>query len=72
TTVLLEAATFNNVSIRRTASRLKLRSEASARFEKGLPPQLAEVAARRAAQPLVVGAPQHAPQGPQRSPMAVL
>lgn len=50
TTVLLEAATFNNVSIRRTASRLKLRSEASARFEKGLPPQLAEVAARRAAQ----------------------
>jgi phenylalanyl-tRNA synthetase beta chain len=50
TTVLLEAANFNNVSIRRTAFRLKLRSEASARFEKGLPPRLAEVAARRAAQ----------------------
>ncbi len=50
TTVLLEAATFKGTNIRRTASRLKMRSEASARFEKGLPHELAAVAARRAAQ----------------------
>jgi phenylalanyl-tRNA synthetase beta chain len=49
TTVLLEAATFNGTSVRRTATRLKMRTEASARFEKGLPADLAEVAARRAA-----------------------
>lgn len=50
TTVLLEAATFKGTNIRRTSSRLRLRSEASSRFEKGLPPELAVVAARRAAQ----------------------
>ena len=50
TTVLLEAATFKATNIRRTASRLKMRSEASARFEKGLPAELAAVAARRAVQ----------------------
>ncbi|MFN8559696.1 MAG: phenylalanine--tRNA ligase subunit beta [Dehalococcoidia bacterium] len=49
-TVLLEAATFNGPNIRRTAFRLKMRSEASARFEKGLPAELAPVGARRAAQ----------------------
>nr|WP_092067105.1 phenylalanine--tRNA ligase subunit beta [Dendrosporobacter quercicolus]NSL49733.1 phenylalanine--tRNA ligase subunit beta [Dendrosporobacter quercicolus DSM 1736]SDL49232.1 phenylalanyl-tRNA synthetase beta subunit [Dendrosporobacter quercicolus] len=35
-TVLLEAAAFNNVSIRRTAKALGLRSEASGRFERGV------------------------------------
>ncbi len=34
--VLLEAAAFNNVSIRRTAKALGLRSEASGRFERGV------------------------------------
>ncbi|GBG55114.1 phenylalanine--tRNA ligase beta subunit [Sporomusaceae bacterium FL31] len=34
--VLLEAAAFNNVSIRRTARTLGLRSEASGRFERGV------------------------------------
>jgi phenylalanyl-tRNA synthetase beta chain len=47
--VLLEAATFNGRNIRRTSVALGLRSEASSRFEKGLPLQLAAVAARRAA-----------------------
>ena len=35
-TVLLEAASFNNVSVRRTARALGLRSEASGRFERGV------------------------------------
>lgn len=36
TTVALEAALFNPVSIRRTSKQFNLRSEASARFEKGI------------------------------------
>jgi phenylalanyl-tRNA synthetase beta chain len=38
TRVLMEAATWNGPNIQRTAWRLALRSEASARFEKGLSP----------------------------------
>ncbi len=53
TTILLESATFHPVSIRRSAARFKLRSEASTRFEKTLHPELALVAARRAAKLLV-------------------
>lgn len=41
TSVLLEAATFNAINTRRTAGKLKLRTEASIRFEKGLNPELA-------------------------------
>jgi phenylalanyl-tRNA synthetase beta chain len=47
TRVLLEAACFDPVRIRRTSSRLTLRTDASARFEKSLDPLGAEVAARR-------------------------
>ncbi|HXI95920.1 MAG TPA: phenylalanine--tRNA ligase subunit beta [Candidatus Acidoferrum sp.] len=47
--VLLEAATFNGPSVRQTARALGLRTEASARFERGLPPELALAGARRAA-----------------------
>ncbi len=53
TTVLLESAAFNNVSIRRTSRELGLRSEASTRFDKGLSPELPLYAARRAMQLLV-------------------
>jgi phenylalanyl-tRNA synthetase beta chain len=49
TEVLLEAATFDGPNVRRTAQALGLRTEASARFEKGLPPELALAGARRAA-----------------------
>jgi len=52
-TVLLEAATFNGPSVRRTAQRLKMRTEASTRFEKGLSGDLPALAARRAVQLLV-------------------
>ncbi len=48
--VLLESACFNPVSIRRTAKRLSLNSEASHRFERGVDPQGTVVALHRAAQ----------------------
>ena len=48
TTLLLEVANFDPTSVRRTSTRLGLRSEASNRFEKGLPLYLAHVAADRA------------------------
>ncbi len=50
TNVLLEAAVFQGVSIRRTSHRLGLRSEASARFEKGLDVTRVTKALDRAAQ----------------------
>ncbi len=53
TTVLLEAANFNAVSIRRTSTTLGLRSDASSRFEKGLDPELTIAGANRAAQLMV-------------------
>ena len=53
TRVLLEAAQFDPASIRRTSTRLRLRSEASSRFERGLSPELAAHASRRATQLLV-------------------
>ena len=46
--ILLESAAFDRASIRRTSRALALRSEASARFEKGLSPELPLHAARRA------------------------
>ena len=45
--VLIEAATFDAVTIARTARRHKLHSEASRRFERGVDPQVASVAAER-------------------------
>jgi phenylalanyl-tRNA synthetase beta chain len=51
--VLIEAATFDTVSIARTARRHKLPSEASRRFERGVDPQIPFVAARRVADLMV-------------------
>ncbi|MCJ1704742.1 MULTISPECIES: phenylalanine--tRNA ligase subunit beta [unclassified Rathayibacter] len=51
--VLIEAANFDPVSIARTARRHKLPSEASRRFERGVDPLVAPVAAARAVQLLV-------------------
>ncbi len=53
TTILLESATFHPGCIRRTAAALRSRTEASARFEKGLSPELAVIAAQRATKLLV-------------------
>ena len=47
TALLLESATFDPLRVRRTAGRLGLRTEASARFEKSLDPELAMQAALR-------------------------
>ena len=49
TDILLESATFNGPSVRQTARVLGLRTEASARFEKTLPAELALAGVRRAA-----------------------
>jgi phenylalanyl-tRNA synthetase beta chain len=48
--ILLESANFDFISIRRTTQALKLPSEASLRFGKGIHPELAEPAARRASE----------------------
>jgi phenylalanyl-tRNA synthetase beta chain len=49
TDLLLEAANFEGVNVRATSRALRLRTEASARFEKGISPELALAGARRAA-----------------------
>lgn len=46
-TILIESATFDSESIRKTSKRLGLRSEASSRFEKGIPAKLNEIALNR-------------------------
>jgi phenylalanyl-tRNA synthetase beta chain len=53
TSVLLEAANFEPLTVQRTSERLGLRSEASNRWEKGVDPTLAERAAVHASRLLV-------------------
>ncbi|MDV3296101.1 MAG: phenylalanine--tRNA ligase subunit beta, partial [Brachybacterium paraconglomeratum] len=53
TSIVLEAATFDPVTVARTARRHRLPSEASKRFERGVDPQLPLIAAHRAAQLIV-------------------
>jgi len=47
TSIILESATFEPVMIRKTSQRLLLRSDSSARFEKGQPVERADHGARR-------------------------
>src|SRR5579859_5630601 len=47
--VLLESATFDGINTRRTAQKLRLPSEASQRFTRGIPATLNAIGARRAA-----------------------
>ena len=49
TNVLLEAANFNFINIRRTSQLLKIKSEASSRFGRGVDPELTIMAGMRAA-----------------------
>jgi phenylalanyl-tRNA synthetase beta subunit len=51
--IILEAAVFNGTSVRKTAQRLALRTEASTRFEKGVPLSLPEIAIERAAELII-------------------
>jgi phenylalanyl-tRNA synthetase beta chain len=53
TAIILESATFTGARIRRTSARLGLRTEASTRNEKNLPPVLSVLGAQRAARLLV-------------------
>ena len=46
--IVLETANFNADSVRETSKKLGLRSEASTRFEKGVPVEMADFASRRA------------------------
>jgi len=48
TTIILESANFDGVSVRRTAQGLKLRTDASSRFEQGISPELAAYGMRAA------------------------
>ena len=50
TNILLESATFEGINNRRTAQKLRLPSEASYRFARGVPATLNPIAARRAAE----------------------
>jgi phenylalanyl-tRNA synthetase beta chain len=47
--VLIEAAWFEPIALRRSSKALNLRSEASLRFERGTDPEIAELASRRCA-----------------------
>ncbi len=47
--ILLESASFDFVSVRRTAHKFALFSEASTRFSRGVPPEAVEPAAKQAA-----------------------
>ncbi len=53
TSILLEAASFDPASIRRTSIELDLRSEASIRFERGISPELTIPALRHATRLMV-------------------
>jgi len=48
TAIIFESAVFDAVNIRKSSSKLALRTEASIRFEKGLDPNMAEMAIDRA------------------------
>ncbi|MBI2855723.1 MAG: phenylalanine--tRNA ligase subunit beta, partial [Chloroflexi bacterium] len=50
TTVLLESANFDPINTRRTSQALRIRTESSSRFDKGLQPELAAIALKRATQ----------------------
>ena len=47
TSLLLESATFDGVSVRKTTTRLGLRTDASQRYEKMLDPELCHIATQR-------------------------
>lgn len=47
TSIFLESATFHPGSVRRTAAKLGLRTEASARYEKSLDPNMADLSIKR-------------------------
>ncbi len=79
TTIVIESANFQIDSVRNTSKKLGLRTEASARFEKGVDPELAGIAADRVcrliellgAGTVAAGAVDVYPQKVQVSPVSV-
>ena len=72
TEILLESAYFDRMGIARSSKRLKLRSESSARFERGIDPDAIAVNAERAMELLVeVAAAQVAPDAVDEYPAPV-
>ncbi|MEE4242812.1 MAG: phenylalanine--tRNA ligase subunit beta [Desulfopila sp.] len=63
TTILLEAACFNDISIRKTARKLNLSTDASYRFERGVDPENTINAMNRAVELLIELAGGHCPDG---------
>ncbi|MGN6368772.1 MAG: phenylalanine--tRNA ligase subunit beta [Phycisphaerae bacterium] len=53
TTILLESARFEPLTIRTTSRALTLKSDSSYRFERGIDPAMAEIASKRAAELIV-------------------
>jgi len=47
-TIIFESANFNPVAVRKTSTRLNLRSDSAQRFEKSLDPNLCEIALQKA------------------------
>ena len=77
--VLLESAIFNPVKVRRTASRLNLKSESSSRFEKGVNPETTLPALNYAcellvkyAEAIVVGEPSYYNTNPNKKKIITL
>lgn len=54
TTVIFEAANFDAGNVRQTSTKLGMRTDSSARFEKGLDPNLCELALRKAVEMTLV------------------
>ncbi len=48
TSIIFESANFNAINIRKTSTRLNLRSDSSIRFEKSLDPNMCEIALQKA------------------------
>ncbi len=53
TSIIIESANFNGASVRKTAQALKLRTDASSRFEQVISPELAAIGIRAAAKLII-------------------
>jgi len=64
TSIILESANFNAANVRRTSTKLGIRTDSSQRFEKSLDPNLAETAIKRAAEIILEICPEAKIAGP--------
>jgi phenylalanyl-tRNA synthetase beta chain len=64
TSIILESANFNSSSVRKTSTKFMLRTDAVQRFEKGLDPNLCELAIKRAAELILEICPEAKIAGP--------